>query len=94
MPERIIDVVVINGLNTINIDFDTSNLGLNELTLQLFYPIEADAEVLLASDITKINVEVIGEQESIVKFVDVKKSMIEKQNIFQKLWNWIRNLFR
>lgn len=93
------------GINDYNFDIDTTNLGVNEITIQAFYPITADANILLPSEKIRINVEILGEQPSIIKFVEVEKEKvvtIEKEKIiiinpvksfFSKIIAWIKNIF-
>ena len=96
LPEVTASINAIQGINGHSFDIDTGNLGINEITLQAFYPIDADARVIIPSDIIKINVEVRNDQQSIIKFVEVGKVEIiniGKPNFFDKMWLWIKNLF-
>ena len=93
---------IIVPTGSIDYDFDvvTSNLGVNEIVVQAFYPIEADASVLLPSEKIRINVEISGEQPSIVKFVEVEKETTTtiKENpissFFSRIIAWIKNIFK
>lgn len=94
LPEEIINLNSNTRDNFFDVKVDTENLGVNEITIQSFYPIEADAKVFLPSDIIKINVEILGEQPSIVKFVEVEKPIIIKErNILLKIWDWFKSWF-
>ena len=95
LQEKEIEFNANNGANKFSFDINTANLGVNEVSVQAFYPIYADGLVLLPSDKIIINVEVLGEQQSIVKFVEVEKPRLvgEKQSLFSRIIQWIKNIF-
>jgi len=100
LPEMIIELQAGTGVNYYDVEVDTSSLGINKIIVQAFYPIQANAQVILPSDRIIINVEILGEQQSIVKFVEVEKEKIVlvKSNLFIEIWDkitaWIKSLFR
>ena len=50
LPEQSISRNINEGSNSFSIDLNTQNLGLNAVTVQIFYKITADTEVLIPSD--------------------------------------------
>jgi len=87
------------GDNDYEFDINTENLGVNEIILQAFYPITADANILLPSEKIRINVEILGEQPSIIKFIEVEKEeeKFKEPNFIKQIWNnliaFFKNLF-
>ena len=99
LPEREGIIKAVEGINNYEIEVDTSNLGINEIILQAFYPVEADGKVLLPSDKIIISVEILGEQPSIIKFVEkpiiVEKEVIitvERPSLLKSFIQWIKRL--
>ena len=105
LPEVVTDINAINGNNDFSFDIDTNNLGINEIMVQAFYPIDADAHVLLPSDKIKINLEVYGERPSIVQFINTT-TVVEKpvlitvtivvnpiKNFFVGIWELFKSIF-
>ena len=85
MPSQELSINANEGVNTALIEVNTENLGINQIALQAFYPIDADARVLLPSDKVIINTEVLQKgQDSIVQFIEVEK-IIEKEKVVKKI---------
>ena len=65
MPEQIMEFNVKNGKNKIKFNMNTANLGVNQFTIQIFYKIKADAEVLLPSNKFLFNYVVVNKISNI-----------------------------
>ena len=95
LQDKTLTLNAITGKNNYKIEMDTSNLGVNEITLQAFYPIEADGKALIPSDIIKISTEIKEDKEkTIIRFVDIITPQQQKENIFMKIWNKLKSFFR
>jgi len=61
-PEQRIETKLNEGDNTLSFDFDTTNLGIHEITIQTFYKMEvAGIEILLPSNKIVFNMNVVNE---------------------------------
>ena len=93
LPEQSITRNINEGVNSFSIDMDTRNLGLNVVTMQIFYKVAADTEVLIPSDKFIINYDVVTELPSVTKIVEVEKIVEKERVIFIDRTNFITNFF-
>jgi len=94
LPEKTETFTAFKGTNQFIINIDTDNLGLNEITIQAFYPITADSEILLPSDRIKVGVDVFKD-DSIIEFVEVDEVEDVKQpSAFKRFINSIITFFK
>lgn len=93
LPESTKEVNVISGLNTINLPINTENLGMNEITIQAFYPIESNSQVLLPSDKIKLYI-LIGEDNVVVDDIVIIEEKINwLKKLLTSIIDWFKNLF-
>lgn len=86
LPEQTITKLINNGDNEFIVDMNTQNLGINQITIQIFYKIRADTDVLIPSDKFILNYDVITELPTIDKIVTVEvEKIVEKQVIQEKI---------
>lgn len=78
LPEQTIELNAIKGDNFFDIPVNTENLGVNEISIEAFYIIEADAKIYIPSDKIRISLEILGDQPSIIQFVEKEPIVIEK----------------
>ena len=83
LPEQTITKKIIKGNNDLLIDLNTQNLGLNTITIQIFYKIEADRLVLIPTDKIILTYDIVNELPTITKVVEVER-IIEKPIIVEK----------
>ena len=77
LPEQVISKNINSGDNHFSIDMNTQNPDINTITIQMFYKIKADAEILLPSDKFILNYDIITELPSVTKVVEVER-IVEK----------------
>lgn len=96
LPEVAINKYALSGNNKFLIDMNTQNLGINPISLQSFYIIEADTKTLIPSDKITLFYDIVTELPSVTKAVEVEKEVV-KPSFIKELWDalidWIKNLF-
>lgn len=73
LPEQSVSKYINSGDDIFSVDMNTENLGINSITIQVFYKIKADAEVLIPSDKFILNYDVVTQLPSVTKVVEVEK---------------------
>lgn len=76
LPEQMIEKNVIKGNNSFEIPMNTQNGDINTITLQAFYKINANSEVLIPSDRIILNYDVVTQLPSVEKIVEVTKETV------------------
>lgn len=89
LPEQTIGQTFINGGNLFGIDMNTQNLGINPITIQSFYTINADTKVLIPSDKIILNYDVVNELPTVEKIITIEKEKIIFIQSKTSLWNLV-----
>lgn len=93
LPDKDYTASIQNGDNKFSFPIDTSNLGLNQVTVQAYYPANAGT-VLFPSEILKINADIQGGANHIpIKFVDKIQPEINKPGIIDQILDSIIAFF-
>lgn len=95
LPEAITSHKIVSGANNIEININTSNLGINIMAIQAFYKMKVDSKVLIPSDKIILNYDVVAELPSIEKIVEIEKEKVvlepsERQTYFSTIPIWVR----
>lgn len=94
LPEQITTSKYVNGRNKFNAKLNTQNLGLNDIVIDVYYPITANSKNLLRVASIPLTYNIVAEMPSVTKFVVIEKEIIIKEpNILVKIWLWIKNIF-
>lgn len=76
LPIQSKTINAIKGVNDFEIDMNTQNPGINTITIQVFYKIMANSEILIPSDKFTLNYNVVTELPSVEKVVEVTKEVV------------------
>lgn len=82
-PERIISNKVINGYNTFDIPLDTSNYGINQVTIQVFYTINSNTIIYIQSNKFILNYNIVDNIPNVQNPIIVDKVPICNSEVGQ-----------
>lgn len=75
LPDQTYETMLENGNNAITVPIDTEGLGINQIEIKVFYPIEANNNILLESNNLITNYEVVNEIPDIPDYTVVEEKV-------------------